>query len=154
MLLTFLRWEFPVLTLHFYKSLLFTTIALIIHINQETCYIFKNLYTYVSSLLSLKVLFKPGVHGLQACMAFRHMQPSAMHAWFLEIVLFACWYVCLSVCLLLRALITKGVIWCGISHVRLVKPFLQLFRILPLINLKGVALVTQCIMYTRQRCQS
>ena len=62
--------------------------------------------------------------------------------------------VCLCVCVpVLRALITsgvKGVIYTG--HVWLVKQVLQLFRILPLINRKGIALVTQYIMHIRQRC--
>ena len=41
-----------------------------------------------------------------------------------------------------------------IGHVWLVKQSLRLFRILPSINWKGMALVTQHIVHARQRCQS
>ena len=58
-----------------------------------------------------------------------------MSAWFLDSELSTClkllWfvhqYVCVSVCLFPRALITSGVIWCDIGHVRLVKQVLWLF---------------------------
>ena len=63
-------------------------------------------------------------------------------------------YVCLSVCLPPKALINSGVIWFDISHVCLVQLILQLFRILPSINWKGLALVTQHVMHARQRCRS
>ena len=47
---------------------------------------------------------------------------------FLKLLWFAHWYacVCLSVCPPPRALITSGVIWCNIGHVRLVKQVLWL----------------------------
>ena len=42
---------------------------------------------------------------------------------FLKLLWFACWYVCAraSVCPLPRAVITSGMLWCDIGHVRLVK---------------------------------
>ena len=63
--------------------------------------------------------------------------------------------VCVCVCVYvstLRTLITSGVVWCDIG---LVKPILQLFSLLPLINWMGIALVThQCIMHIcDQICQ-
>ena len=60
----------------------------------------------------------------------------------------------MSVCPPLMALITSGMMWCDIRHVWLVKPVLQLFTILLPIHWKGGALVTQCVMHARQRCQS
>ena len=65
-----------------------------------------------------------------------------------------CIGMCVSVCHPLRALITSGVIWCDIGHVWLVKQVLWLFRILSLINWKGLALVTQHVVHDRQICQS
>ena len=49
-----------------------------------------------------------------------------MRAWFLEIALVRA-SVCVSVCPPLRPLITSGVIWCDIGHVRLVKQVLRFF---------------------------
>ena len=48
---------------------------------------------------------------------------------FLKLLWFAHWYVCLSLtmCPPLRALITSGVIWCDIGHVRLVIKVSRLF---------------------------
>ena len=65
-------------------------------------------------------------------------------------------YVCLSVCLCALKDINNqwhDMVW-YIDLVWLVKPVLQLCRILPSINWKGVALVTQWVMHTRQKCQS
>ena len=45
-------------------------------------------------------------------------------------------------------------VWCNMGHVWLIKPILQFFRKLPLIKWKSVALVTQYVMHTRQRCWS
>ena len=84
------------------------------------------------------------------CFAYRLLN----HTWFLEIILFARRYVFLPVCPPLRALITSGMIWCDIGHVWLVKQVLRLFSILPSINWKGLALVTQGAMHAKQRCQS
>ena len=87
----------------------------------------------------------------QACALWPHMPG------FLKSFLFAHRYVCVcvSVCVFTtRALITSGMIWCDICQVWLVKPILQLFRIFLSINWKGVALATQCVMHTRQRCWS
>ena len=50
-----------------------------------------------------------------------------------------------------RPLITSGMIWCDVGCLWLVKPILQLFSLLPLINWIGMTLVTQCIMHARQR---
>ena len=58
----------------------------------------------------------------------------ATHAWFLEIGLVCtsvCMSVSVSVCLPPRALITSGVIWCDIGHVRLAK---QVSRLFPALN--------------------
>ena len=86
------------------------------------------------------------------------LQPSAEHAWFLEIILFTlryvCVCVCVPVCLSPRPLITSGVIWYDIGHVWLVTHIPQLSSLLPSINWMGVALVTQCVVHTRQRYQS
>ena len=60
----------------------------------------------------------------------------------------------MCVCLPPRELITSGMIWCDVGHVRLVKPVLQLFSLLLLINWMGMALVTQCVVHARHRCQS
>ena len=60
----------------------------------------------------------------------------------------------LSVCPPLRIFITRYVIWCDIGNVWLVKPVLQLFRILSSTNWKGVALVTQRVLHSRKKCQS
>ena len=49
----------------------------------------------------------------------------ACAAWFLEIALVRT-SVCVSVCPPPRPLITSGVIWCDIDHVRLVKQVLRL----------------------------
>ena len=65
-----------------------------------------------------------------------------------------CLCVCLSLCLLLWALITIDMIWCDKGRVWLVKPVLQLFSLLLSINWMAVALVTQRIAHTRQRCWS
>ena len=70
--------------------------------------------------------------------------------WF---ILFMRWYVCVSVCLPLKTLITSGMIWCNIGTVWLVKPVLQLFSILMLIKCMGMTIVTQCIMHAWQRRQ-
>ena len=48
------------------------------------------------------------------------------HAWFLRIAsvrecLYACVCVCVCVCPPLRLLITSGMMWCDIDHIRLVK---------------------------------
>ena len=80
-------------------------------------------------------------------------------AWFLKIVFVnasvcVCMCVWVSACQLPRELITSSVTWCDIDCVWLVKPVLQLFKILPSINWKGVALVTQRVVHTKQRCQS
>ena len=59
-------------------------------------------------------------------------QARAAKAWFLEIALvhaLVCVCVCMrvSACLPLRELLTSGVIWCDIGHVRLVKQVSWLF---------------------------
>ena len=46
---------------------------------------------------------------------------------FLKLLWLAHQYVCLSVCPPPRALITSSMIWCDISHMRLVKQVLRLF---------------------------
>ena len=89
---------------------------------------------------------KPGAHGLR------------LHApGFLKSFLFACQYVCLCVCP------PQGINnqWCDIGCVWLVKQVLQLFSAfscfiwhLPSIKWMVVALVTQCVMYARQRSRS
>ena len=56
--------------------------------------------------------------------------------------MFVCVCLCVSVCLPPRPLLTSGMIWCDIGRVRLVKPILQLFSLLPSINWMGVVLVT------------
>ena len=61
-------------------------------------------------------IFKPGMRGL------RLRTPG-----FLKLLWFTHWYVCVSVCLPPRPLITSGVIWCDIGHVQLVKQASQLF---------------------------
>ena len=75
---------------------------------------------------------------------------------------YVCVCVCVSVCVSvrppLRPLITSGVIWCDIDHVRLVKQVLWLFpafnyfiQHLPSIKWMGVAILTQHIMNACQR---
>ena len=63
-------------------------------------------------------VFKPGANGL------RPRTPG-----FLKLLWFTCRYVYVyvSVCPPLRTLITSGMIWCDIGHVRLVKQVSQLF---------------------------
>ena len=93
------------------------------------------------------IFYKPGVRGLWPRV------PG-----FLKSFVFMHWYVCVCVCVSvyppLRILITSGVIWCDMGRLWLVKPILQLFSLLPSINWMGMALVTQCVMHTRQRCWS
>ena len=85
---------------------------------------------------------KPGMWPLAAC------------AWSLEILWFARQYACVSVCPPLRPLITIGMIWCDIGHVRLVEQVLRLFPAfnyfvwhLPLIKWMDMAILT-----TRSEC--
>ena len=70
---------------------------------------------------------------------------------FMHQYVYVCMCACVSVCLPPRPLITSGVIWRDIGHVWLVKPILQLFSLLPLINWMGIVLVTQCVVHARQR---
>ena len=69
---------------------------------------------------------------------------------------------CVCVCVCVRppprALITSGVIWCDIGHVRLVKQVLRLsptfnyfIQHLPSIEWMGVAILTQHVMNACQR---
>ena len=61
----------------------------------------------------------------------------------------------ICVCSPPRALITSGMIWCDIGHMWLVKPILQLFSILPSINLANIqTMKLQQVMHARQRCRS
>ena len=83
------------------------------------------------------------------------MQPSAVHTWFLEIIIdhasvCVSVHVCVSVCPPLRAIETSGMIWCDIGRVRLVKQLSWLFpafnyfiRHLPSIKWMGVAILAQ-----------
>ena len=92
-----------------------------------------------------------------------HKWPKAARAWFLEIALArtsvcVSVYVSVSVCSPPRALITSGVIWCHIGHVRLVKQVSRLLPAfnyfiwyLPLIKWMGVAILTQHVMNACQR---
>ena len=66
--------------------------------------------------------------------------------------------VCVSVCPPSRPLITSGVIWCDIGHVRLVKQVLRLFPAfnyfighLPSIKWMGVTILTQHVVHAYQR---
>ena len=86
-------------------------------------------------------VFKPGARGQRPC------APGL-----LKLLWSACRYgcVCVSVCPPPRPLITSGMIWCDIDHVRLVKQVLRLFpafnyfiRHLPFIKWIGVAILTQ-----------
>ena len=71
-------------------------------------------------VFEISYLVKPGARGQ------RPRMPG-----FLKLLWFACWYVCVCVCVSVcpppRPLITSGVIWCDIGHVRLVKQVLRLF---------------------------
>ena len=95
--------------------------------------------------MHLNSIFKPDTCGWR-------LQPRVPG--FLKSFLFACQYVCLSVYPHPRALIISGLIWCDIGHVWLGKPVLQLFSLFLLINWMGMALVTQHVVHTWQRCQS
>ena len=102
------------------------------------------IYIYVCSIVKTLalIIFKPSTRAAEGC--------AHLVSWNCFVHMSVC--VCLCVCL--RALIASGVIWCDIGRMWLVKPALQLFRILPSINWKGVVLVTQHIVHDRQRCQS
>ena len=67
---------------------------------------------------------------------------------------YLCISMCVSVCLPLRALITSGMICFDIGRVWLAKPVVQVLSLLSSINCIGVALVIQCTVHARQRCQS
>ena len=83
------------------------------------------------------------------------MRLKAAYAWFLKII-FVHASVCVCICVCVHVSTPEGINnqWCDIGRVWLVKPILQPFKILLLINWKGVALVTQCIVHARLRCWS
>ena len=89
-------------------------------------------------------IFKPGAWGRKPC------KPG-----FLKLLLVR---TSVCVCLPLRALITSGVIWCAIGHVRLIKQVSQLFPafnyfIWHLLSIKwmGMAILTQHVTNACQR---
>ena len=96
------------------------------------------------------LLFKPYEHGC-SLVSWNRMLVCMCVCVCVHVSVCVCVYVCASK---LRALITSGVMWCDVSCMWLIKSVLQLFSFLPSINWIGLALVTQCIMQTKRRCQS
>ena len=93
------------------------------------------------SLLIIHII-KPGMCGCRPCASG-----------FLKLFLFVRRYVCVCVSAP-EGINNQCMIWCDIGCVWLVKPILQHFSLLPSISWMGMALVTQRIVHTRQRCWS
>ena len=94
----------------------------------------------------------------QACTVFGHTPSFLKLLWFVHRYVCVCVCLSLCVCLPLRALITSGVIWWDIDHVRLVEQVLRLFpvfnyfiRHLPSIKWMSIAILTHHIMNVCQR---